>query len=60
LTLKKIEVGATLDNIKTMILDAMATYRGLSNNNMSSKWICFGCDDDLVLQGIQICMITQI
>jgi len=53
-------VGATLDNIKIMIMDAMATFEGLSNNNMSSKWICFGCDDDLVLQSIQICMITQI
>ncbi len=52
-------MGATLDNIKIMIVDAMATFEGLSNN-MSSKWICFGCDDDLVLQSIQICMITQI
>ncbi len=59
LTFKKVKVGATLNNIKTMILNAMATYRGLSNNNMPSKWIYFGCDDDLVFQGIQICMITQ-
>jgi hypothetical protein len=48
LTFKKVEMGATLNNIKTMILVAMATYGGLSNNNMSSRWIWFGCDDDLV------------
>jgi hypothetical protein len=42
-------VGATLNNIETMILDAMATYGGLSNDNMASKWICLGCDDDLML-----------
>lgn len=59
LTFKKVELGATLNNIKTMILDSMATYGGFSNDNMSSKWICFGCDDDLVLQGIWVCMITQ-
>jgi hypothetical protein len=41
LTLKKVEVGATLNNIKIMIVDAMATFKGLSNN-MSSEWIwCF-------------------
>jgi hypothetical protein len=39
LTFKKVEMGATLNNIKTMILVAMATYGGLSNNNMSSRWI---------------------
>jgi len=54
LTFKKVEVCATLDNIKIMIVDAMATLEGLSNNNMSSRWICFGCDDDLVLQSIHI------
>ncbi len=59
MTFKKVDMGVTLDNIKIMILDAMATYGGFSNNMMSSKWICFGCDDDLVLQGIRICMITQ-
>jgi len=49
LTIKRVEVGATLNNIETMILDAMATYGGLSNDNMASKWICLGCDDDLML-----------
>jgi hypothetical protein len=48
LKLKRLEVGATSNNIKTMILDAMATYKGLSNNNMASKWICLRCDGDLV------------
>ncbi len=41
LTFKRVEVGVTSNNIKTMNLDAMATYKGnLSNNDMASKWIC--------------------
>jgi hypothetical protein len=41
LTLKRVEVGVTSNNIKIIILDAMATYKGnLSNNDMASKWIC--------------------
>jgi hypothetical protein len=35
-----------------MILDAMATYKGLSDNDMASKWICLRCDGDLMFQGI--------
>ncbi len=53
-------MGATLNNIKTTILDAMATYGGLSNDDMASKWICLGCNDDLMLEGVQVGVITQI
>jgi hypothetical protein len=59
LKLKRLEVGATSNNIKTMISDAMATYKGLSNNNMASKWICLGGDGNLMFQGIQTSVITQ-
>ncbi len=59
LKLKRLEVGATSNNIKTMIVDAMAAYKGLSNNNMAFKWICLRCDGDLVFQGIQTSVITQ-
>ncbi len=52
-------MGATSNNIKTMISDAMATYKGLSNNNMASKWICLGGDGNLMFQGIQTSVITQ-
>jgi hypothetical protein len=44
LKLKRLEVGATSNNTKTMILDVMAMYKGLSNNDMASQWICLGCD----------------
>ncbi len=60
LTLKRVKVGVTSENIKTMILDAMATYGGLSNDNMASKWICLGCDGGVVFQGVHANMITQI
>ncbi len=59
LTLEKVEVGATLDNIKGVILDAMGKYKGLTNSNIASKWICFGCDGDSIFQGIQSGAITQ-
>jgi hypothetical protein len=58
LKLKRLEVGATSNNIKTMILDAMATYKGFSNNNIASKCISFGCDGDSMFQGIQASVIT--
>jgi hypothetical protein len=48
LTFKKIEVGATLNNIKTMILDAMGTYM-VFLDDMASKWICLRCDGDSML-----------
>jgi hypothetical protein len=42
-----------------MVLDAMATYTSLSNDDMASKWICLGCDGHLIFQGIWVDMITQ-
>jgi hypothetical protein len=45
-------MGAILDNIKDMILDAMSRYRGLTNSDMASKWIYLGCDGDSIFQGI--------
>jgi len=35
LTLEKVEVGATLDNIKGVILDAMGKYGGFTNFDMT-------------------------
>jgi len=40
LTFEKVEVGATSNNIKGVILDAMGRYKGLTNSDMASKWIC--------------------
>jgi hypothetical protein len=59
LTLKKVEVGATLDNIKGVILDAMGRYGSLTNSNMASKWIYLGCDGDSIFQGIWSRVIIQ-
>ncbi len=42
-----------------MILDAMGKYGGLTNFDMATKWICLGCDGDLVFQGIRSKVITQ-
>jgi hypothetical protein len=52
LTLEKVEVGATSNNIKGVILDGMGRYEGLTNSNMATKWICLGCDGDSIFQGI--------
>jgi hypothetical protein len=40
LTFEKVEVGATSNNIKGVILDAMGRYKGITNSDMASKWIC--------------------
>jgi hypothetical protein len=42
-----------------VILDAMGKYGGLTNFDMATKWICLGCDGDLVFQGIRSKVITQ-
>jgi hypothetical protein len=54
----KVEVGATLNNIKGVILDVMNRYGGFTNSDMASKWICLGCDDDSIFQDIQSWVIT--
>jgi hypothetical protein len=48
LTLEKVEVGATSNNIKGVILDVMGRYGGLKFFDMVSKWIYLGCDGDSV------------
>ncbi len=52
LTVEKVEMGATSNNIKGVILNAMSIYGGLRNSNMASKWIYLGCDDDSIVQDI--------
>lgn len=43
LVLEKVEVGAILNNITIVISKAMANYKGLTNDDMASKWIYLGC-----------------
>ncbi len=52
-------MGATLNNIKGVILDAMGRYGNFTNSNMASKWIYLGCDGDSVFQGIWFRVIIQ-
>ncbi len=59
MTLEKVEIGAISNNIKGVTLDVMGRYGGFTNSDMTSKWICFGCDGDSVFQGIQCGVITQ-
>ncbi len=58
LTFEKVEVGATSNDIKGVILDVMGRYKGLANSDMASKWIYFGCDNDSIFQGIWSGVIT--
>jgi hypothetical protein len=48
LTFEKVEMGATLDNIKAVILNAMGRYGGFTNEAMASKWVFLGCNGDFV------------
>jgi hypothetical membrane protein len=59
LTLEKVEVGATLNNIEGVILDVMGIYEGLTNYAMACKWIYLACDNNSILQGIRFGAITQ-
>jgi hypothetical protein len=59
LTFEKVEVGATSNNIKGVILDVMDRYEGLTNFNMATKWICLGRNGDSIFQSIESGMITQ-
>ncbi len=59
LTIEKVEVGATSDNIKGVILDMIGRYKGLTNFNMATKWICLGCNSDSIFQSIESRVITQ-
>jgi hypothetical protein len=43
-----------------LILKAMANYVGLTNKDMTSKWICFGCDGNVVFKGHHNGVITQV
>jgi hypothetical protein len=58
--LEKVKLGATSNNIKGVILDVMGKYGGFTNFDMASKWICIGCDSDLIFQSIWFGVITQI
>jgi hypothetical protein len=52
LTLEKVEMGATLNNIKVIILNAMGRYVGFTNEAIASKLVYLGCNGDYVFQGI--------
>jgi hypothetical protein len=45
--------GATLDNLKKILVDAMVLYGGLIQETMASKFITFGVDGVIVFQGVK-------
>ncbi len=59
LTLEKVEMGATLNNIKVIILNAMGRYVGFTNEAIASKLVYLGCNGDYVFQGIWIGVFIQ-
>jgi hypothetical protein len=59
LTFEKVEMGATSNNIKAIILNAMGGYGGFTNEAMTSKWVYPRCDGDYVFQGIQTGVFIQ-
>jgi hypothetical protein len=52
LTLEKVEMGTTSNNIKVIILNALGRYGGLIDEAVASKWVCLGCNGDYVFHGI--------
>jgi hypothetical protein len=46
-----VEMGATSDNIKAIILNAMGGYGRFINEAMASNWVYLGYDGDYVFQG---------
>jgi hypothetical protein len=45
----KVELNRDTPNpFMALILKTMANYVGLTNKDMTSKWICFGCDGNVV------------
>ncbi len=59
LTFKKVEMGATSNNIKAIILNAMGGYGDFTNEAMTSKWVDPRCDGDYMFQGIRIGVFIQ-
>lgn len=58
LTLECVEMGATIDNIIAIILQTLIKFVGLVENQITTWWVCFGCDDDYVFQGHHTSVIT--
>jgi hypothetical protein len=57
MTLEQIEVGAIIENITTIILQSIMNFRGLIEDQLSSCWVCLGCDRDFMFQGHHIGII---
>jgi hypothetical protein len=52
-------MGATSNNIKAIILNAMGGYGDFTNEAMTSKWVDPRCDGDYMFQGIRIGVFIQ-
>jgi hypothetical protein len=50
--------GATFDNLKHILVDAMVFFGDLNQDNIASKLITFGIDGVSVFQGVRIGVIV--
>ncbi len=60
LLLQQMVDGATSDNLKHILLDAMILYGDLTQENIVSKLITFGVNGVIVFQGVKIGAIVQL
>jgi hypothetical protein len=51
LTLECVEMNATAHNITSIFLKCMVKYRGVSVEELTSWWVCLGCDEDFFVPG---------
>ncbi len=54
LSLQQVVDGATSDNLKRILVDAMVLFGDLNWDNIASKLITFGVDRVNVFQGVKI------
>jgi hypothetical protein len=45
-------MGATIDNLTTIILQSLTKFGSLIEEQLVSQWVRLGCDGDCVFQGI--------
>jgi len=45
--------GATFDNLKHILVDAMVLFSDLNHDNITSKLVIFGIDKVSVFQGVK-------
>jgi hypothetical protein len=60
LTLERIKVGATTENITTIILQNIVKFKGLAEKQFASCCVSLGCDKDSMFYGPCISNTIQV